>query len=77
MVSEKLYRNTLTDIWLKDIKIVAATCALNLPLYDLLKEMYYFEGLFFLIIYSPRGEDVFLRVTEIIYKKNGFQKRVQ
>ena len=65
----------LTYMWLKVIKIVAAICALNLPLYDLLKEMYYFEGLFFLVIYSPRGEDVVLRVTEIIYEKNGFQKR--
>ena len=26
----------------KVIKIVTATCALNLPLYDLLKEMYHF-----------------------------------
>ena len=31
----------------KAIKIVAATCALNLPLYDMLKGMYYFLGLFF------------------------------
>ena len=41
----------------------------------MLKGKYYFCGLLFLIIYSPGDEDAVLRVTEIIFKKNGFQKR--
>ena len=58
----------------KAIKTVTATCALNLPLYDLLKEMYLLWVLFFLMIYSPGDGDAALTVTEIKEKKMVFRK---
>ena len=63
----------------KVIKIVAATCDLNLLFYDMLKGKYYFWGLFFLIIYSPGDGDAVLWVTEIISKmvfRNVYNKRI-
>ena len=60
----------------KVIKIVAATCALNLPLYDMLKGMYYFLGLFFSYNILTWGRR-FCSISHWNYIKNGFQKCVQ
>ena len=53
----------------KVIKIVAATCALNLPLYDMLKGMYFFLGLFFFLQYTHLGTEILFYQSLKLYKK--------